>query len=50
MFNMTPLHSAIKNGHLSIVEFLVNQKAEINAKDDYFVTFYLNGLLFIMLL
>jgi len=32
LFNMTPLHNAAQRGHLSVVEFLVNQKADINAK------------------
>jgi len=26
----SPLHYAAKNGHLSVVEYLVNQKADIN--------------------
>jgi len=30
---MTPLHYAAQRGHLSVVEYLVNQKADINAKD-----------------
>jgi len=30
---MTPLHYAAWNGHLSVVEYLVNQKADINAKN-----------------
>ena len=30
---MTPLHRAAYKGHLSVVEYLVNQKADINAKD-----------------
>ena len=30
---MTPLHLAAENGHLSVVEYLVNQKADINAKE-----------------
>jgi len=29
----TPLHLAANNGHLSVVEYLVNQKADINAKN-----------------
>jgi len=29
---MTPLHRAARYGHLSVVEYLVNQKADINAK------------------
>ena len=32
--NYTPLHYAAEYGHLSIVEYLVNQKADINAKDE----------------
>jgi len=29
---MTPLHYASYNGHLSVVEYLVNHQADINAK------------------
>ena len=29
---MTPLHFSASNGHLNIVEYLINQKAYINAK------------------
>ena len=29
---MTPLHLAAENGYLSVVEHLVNQKADIKAK------------------
>jgi len=34
---MTPIHYAAQRGHLSVVEYLVNQKADINAraKDDW---------------
>jgi len=32
---MTPLHFAARYGHLSVVEYLVNQKVDINAKDNY---------------
>ena len=46
----TPLHYAAQNGHLSVVEYLVNQKAEINVKDTCVEFLYLIGLLFIMLL
>jgi len=47
---MTPLHYAATNGHLSVVEYLVNHKVDINVKT-YDVEFlYLIGLLFIMLL
>jgi len=28
----TPLHSAAREGHLSIVEYLINKKANINSK------------------
>jgi len=31
---MAPLHLAAQNGHLSVVEYLVNQKADKNAKDN----------------
>jgi len=31
---LTPLHYASANGHLSVVEYLANQKADINAKDN----------------
>jgi len=30
---VTPLHLAAHSGHLSVVEYLVNQKTGINAKD-----------------
>jgi len=32
---MTPLHWAAAYGHLSVVEYLVDQKADINARDRY---------------
>ena len=34
MIGWTPLHYAASKGHLSIVEYLVNQKVDINAKDN----------------
>jgi len=34
MFNQTPLHWAAWKGHLSVVDYLVNQQAEINGKDN----------------
>jgi len=37
---MTPLHCAALKGHLSIVEYLVNQKADINAKTNCVEFFY----------
>jgi len=30
---MTPLHYAAQQGHLSVVEYLVNQKADINTQN-----------------
>jgi len=33
IFGKSPLHLAANKGHLSIVEYLVNQKADINAKN-----------------
>jgi len=47
---MTPLHYAARDDYLSIVEYLVNQKAEINPKDIRDEFLYLIVLLFIMLL
>ena len=35
IFNWTPLHWAADYGHLSVVEYLVNQNADINAKNDF---------------
>jgi len=35
---MTHLHYAAYNGHLSVVEYLFNQKADINAKDKFEMT------------
>jgi len=49
MFNETPLHRASKNGHLSVVEYLITQKADINAKNNRIEFSYLIILLFIML-
>jgi len=44
---MTPLHCASENGHLSVVEYLVNHKADINAKDNSVEFLYFRWLLFI---
>jgi len=33
IFGLTPLHYAVPNNHLCVVEYLVNQKADINAKE-----------------
>jgi len=32
--DQTLLHFAAQNGHLSVVEYLVNQKVDINAKNN----------------
>ena len=32
---MTPLHLAAQQGHFSVVDYLVNQKADINPKSKY---------------
>jgi len=34
VFNWTPLHWAAQNGHLSVVDYLVNNKADINSKSE----------------
>jgi len=47
---MTPLHYAARDGHLSVVEHLINQKADINAKNSDVVLLYFLGLLFIIML
>jgi len=46
----TPLHWAAEKGHLSVVEYLVNQKADINATNMDVEFLYLIRLLFIELL
>ena len=47
---MTPLHLASINGHLSVVEYLINQKADINANTKNVEFYYLIIPLFIGLL
>ena len=44
------LHESSRFVHLSVVEYLVNQRADVNAKDTNVEFFDLIGLLFIMLL
>ena len=34
IFGWTPLHFASNKGFLSVVEYLVNQKADVNAKNN----------------
>jgi len=46
----TPLHFAAENGHLSVVEYLINQQTDIDAKDIMVEFEYLIILLFIELL
>jgi len=46
--NLTLLHLAAENGHLSVVEYLVNQKADINAYTKDVERLYLWRLLFIL--
>jgi len=41
---------AAQKGHLSVVEYLVNQKADIKAKNNWVEFLYFYGLLFIVLL
>jgi len=48
--NSTALHYAARNGHLSVVEYLVNHKADINAKNEFDEFIYLIILLFTQLL
>ena len=50
LFNNTPLHYATNNGHLCVVKYLVNQKADINAIGFSIEFLYLIRLLFIELL
>jgi len=50
IFDSTPLHFAANNGHFSVVECLVNQKADINANNWEVEFLYLIVLLFIDLL
>jgi len=47
---LTSLYLAAIGGHLSIVEYLVNQKVDINAKDKNTELYDLIGLFFIGLL
>jgi len=47
--NRTPLHYAAEKGHLSVVEYLVNQKADLNDKDNDTNIMYLIAPLFIRL-
>jgi len=46
----TPLHYAARKGHLSVVDYLINQKVDINAKDNSVEFLYFIGLLYIGLL
>jgi len=38
---MSPLHFSAKNGHLNVVEYLINHGVDINIKtNDIFVRFF----------
>jgi len=50
IFDKTPLHYAAENGHLNVVEYLVNRNADMNVKDKSVEFLYFIILLFIMLL
>jgi len=50
VFNDIPLHFAAREGHLSVVEYLANNNADINAKNSDVVLEYKIILLYIMLL
>jgi len=50
MKNSSPLHFSSRFGHLSVVEYLLNQKADINIKNKYFQLLNFFRLLSIMLL
>jgi len=41
MINNFPLNHAAQRGHLSIVEYLVNHKADMNSQNENFVYLYL---------
>jgi len=41
MKNSTPIHFSSSYGHLRVVEFLINHKASLNAKDDSVAFYYL---------
>jgi len=44
---LTPLHYGSCGVHLIVVEYLVNQRADINAKNDFVDFLDIIGLLFI---
>jgi len=46
-YGVNPLHLSAANGHLSVVEYLVNQKADINEKSQNNEFLNIIGLLFI---
>jgi len=50
IYGQSYLHWAAENGHLSVVEYLFNQKADIKAKNNDVEFLYIMRLLFIELL
>jgi len=50
IFDWTPLHRACENGHYRVVKYLIDQGAEINAKNFQIKNSISYGLHFICLL
>ena len=48
-YDQTPLHFASENGHLSVVEYLLDHGADIDAQDEKNHFHILEKLLFIIL-
>jgi len=48
MINQTPLHLAAVCGHISVVEYLVRQNADVNAITQNIGTFFKKQPLFIL--
>jgi len=50
LISVTPLLSAAMNGHLSVVEYFMNHKVDVNSTNTSFLLKRKIGLLFILLL